>query len=345
VSVPDEGPAIAVVIVLHGNAEEIPATLAALSPQLRSDDEVVLVDNASPDGSAAAARAALPRATVIETGTNAGFAAGCHVGADASRAELLLLLNPDTVPGPGFLAALRATAVERPAWGAWQALVTLPGGERVNTQGNLVHFLGFGWAGGHGKLTADAPTEPTEVGFASGAAMVVRRAAWEAARGFQRHYFMYGEDLDLSLRLRLAGWGIGVAPAARAEHDYAFTKGDYKWFYLERNRWWTLIGTYPRRLLLLLLPALLLFELLLVPVAWRGGWGRPKLRAQLAVARELPAMLRHRRVVQAGARVDARTFARGLTSSLDSEFLGAADAIPGAAAAQALFWRLVERLL
>lgn len=342
---PDDAPAIAVIVVLHGNADEIPATLAALEPQLGPHDEVVLVDNASPDDSAAAARRAMPRATVIETGTNGGFAAGCHVGADASRAELLLLLNPDTVPQPGFLDALRATATERPAWGTWQALVTLPDGATVNTQGNLVHFLGFGWAGGHGKPVAQAPTAPVEVGFASGAAMVIRREAWDAAGGFQRHFFMYGEDLDLSLRLRLAGWGVGVAPAARATHDYAFTKGDYKWFHLERNRWWTILGTYPTRLLLPLLPALLLFELLLVPVAWRAGWGRPKLRAQLAVLRELPAMLRHRRRTQATARIDAADFARGLTSSLDSDFLAAAKAIPGAEAAQALFWRLVRGLL
>ena len=57
---------------------------------------------------------------------------------------------------------------------------------------------------------------------------------------------MYGEDLDLSLRLRLAGWGVGVVPAARVAHDYAFAKGDYKWFYLERNRWWTMTRRLPR---------------------------------------------------------------------------------------------------
>jgi GT2 family glycosyltransferase len=340
----DAGPAIAVVIVTHHNENEIPGTLAALVPQLGDGDEVVIVDNASSDGTPAAARTALPTARVIETGRNAGFAEGCNVGVDASGAPLVLLLNPDTVPQPGFLDALRRTAVERPDWGAWQALVTLPDGATVNTQGNLVHFLGFGWAGGNGRPVADAPAGPVEVGFASGAAMVVRRVAWEACGGFQPHYFMYGEDLDLSLRLRLRGWGVGLQPAARATHDYAFTKGDYKWFHLERNRWWTIVGTYPSRLLWLLLPALLVFELLLLPVAWRAGWGRPKLRAQAAVLRDLPAMLRHRREVQASRTVDGRTFAQGLTSSLDSEFLGAANAVPGVAAAQGLFWRVVRRL-
>ncbi len=340
----DAGPAIAVVIVTHDSADDVPATLRALDAQRRPDDAVVLVDNASTDGGPARIRREFPWATVIETGTNGGFAAGCHVGVDATQAELILLLNPDTVPQEGFLDALRATAAAEPTWGAWQALVTLPGGERVNTWGNLVHWLGFGWAGGNDRPTSEAPTSRTEVGFASGAAMAIRRGAWNAAGGFQPHYFMYGEDLDLSLRLRLAGWGIGVEPAARAEHDYAFTKGDYKWFYLERNRWWTILGTYPTRLLLLVLPALLLFELLLLPVAARSGWLKPKLRAQAAVLRELPAMLRHRRAVRATVTIDGPTFAAGLTSSLDSPFLAAANAVPGVAAAQRAFWRVVRRL-
>lgn len=338
-------PAIAVVIVTHDSADDVPRTLEALDAQRAAGDQVVIVDNASTDGGPDAYRAAAPWATVIETGTNGGFAAGCHVGVDASDAELILLLNPDSVPQPGFLDALRATAAEQPTWGAWQALVTLPGGDEVNTWGNAVHFLGFGWADGHGRPVTDAPTAPREVGFASGAAMVIRRTAWDAAGGFQPHYFMYGEDLDLSLRLRLAGWGIGVVPAARAEHDYAFTKGDYKWFYLERNRWWTIVGSYPTRLLALLLPALLVFELLLLPVAWRAGWLKPKLRAQRAVVRELPAMLRHRREVRKTVTVDARSFADGLTSSLDSPFLAAARAVPGVAAAQRAFWRVVRALL
>lgn len=337
--------AIAVVIVTYNSAEDVPATLEALRDQLRDGDEVVVVDNASTDGGPAAIRAAFPETTVIETGSNGGFAAGCHVGVDASTAGLVLLLNPDTVPQPGFLDALRATSGAEPAWGAWQALVTLPGGHEVNTWGNEVHYLGFGWAGGNGRPTADAPGTRETVGFASGAAMVIRREAWNAAGGFQEHYFMYGEDLDLSLRLRLAGWKIGVDPAARAEHDYEFSKGDYKWFYLERNRWWTIVGTYPTRLLLLLLPALLVFDLLLLPVAWRAGWLKPKLRAQLAVVRELPRMLRHRRAVRRSAKVDARTFADGLTSSLDSPFLAAAQSVPGVAIAQGAFWRIVRALL
>jgi len=338
------GPAVAVVVVCHDSAADLAGTLPALTAQLRAGDELVVVDNASRDGSPDVARRLAPDATVLETGANLGFAAGCHVGAGASRAPLLLFLNPDAVPAQGCVDALRDCAATRPGWGAWQALVTMAGGRLVNTAGNEVHFLGFGWAGRCGE-PVDAATGAADVGFASGAALCVRREAWDAAGGFDGRYFMYGEDLDLCLRLRLAGWGIGIEPRAVVEHDYEFAKGAYKWFYLERNRWWTILATYPSRLLALLAPALVCFELALLPVAWRGGWLGAKLRAQAAVLRLLPAMLRRRRLVQATRRVPDAAFAAALTASLDSPYLGAAARVPGVRAAQAAYWRAVRAAL
>jgi GT2 family glycosyltransferase len=339
-----DGPAVAVVMVGHDSAAALPAALRALTPQLREGDELVLVDCASSDDTVAVA--ARGGARVLELGENRGFAGGCVAGVEATSAPLVVLLNPDSIPRPGFVDALRGTATERPSWGAWQGLVTLAGGETVNTDGNLVHWLGFGWAGGLDTPAADARARgPREVGFPSGAAMAVRREAWDATGGFDPDYFMYGEDLDLGLRLRLGGWGLGVQPAAEVEHDYSYAKGDYKWFWLERNRLWTVLGAYPAALLVAVAPALLAFELALLALAWRGGWLGAKLRAQAAVAHELPAILRRRRQVQAGARVGAAEFAAGLTDSLDSPNLAAAKAIPGASAAQAAYWRVVRAVL
>jgi GT2 family glycosyltransferase len=156
---------------------------------------------------------------------------------------------------------------------------------------------------------------------------------------------MYGEDLDLSLRLRLAGWGVGVVPAARVEHDYGFEKGAYKWFHLERNRWWTVIAAYPAPLLALVLPALLVFDLGLLAVAARGGWLSAKLRSQAAVARTLPRAIARRRAVQATRTIPARDFAAWLTPSLDSPYLGGPARIAAVRAVQAGYWRLVRALL
>jgi N-acetylglucosaminyl-diphospho-decaprenol L-rhamnosyltransferase len=321
----------------------VPATLHAVRSQLGPGDEVVVVDNASSDGTQHAARAADPGAAVIEAGRNLGFAGGCQAGARASTAPLLLFLNPDAVPSRDCIDRLRAAAAELPAWGAWQALVTLPDGTHVNTAGNPVHWLGFGWAGGLGRRVDELDGPPREVASASGAALMVRRAAWEEAQGFDERYFMYGEDLDLSLRLRLAGWGIGVVPGARVAHDYSFVKGDYKWFFLERNRWWTISGAYPARLLVLVFPALLGFELALLVAAWRGGWLRAKLRAVAAVLRALPALRARRREIQSRRRLSDAAFAAALTDSLASPSL---PELPRAADwLQRAYWRGVRALL
>ncbi len=336
-------PAVAVVIVTHDSADALHATLAALLPQLRDGDELTVVDNASRDGTPALARRLAPAATVLETGANLGFAGGCNAGAATSSTPLLLFLNPDARPAPACLDALRAAAGAHPGWGAWQALVTLPGATVVNTSGGVTHFLGLSWAG-----ECDQPVRPEpdrEVAFASGAALVVRRAAWELAEGFDPAFFMYAEDVDLSLRLRLAGFGVGVARAAVVEHDYDFDKCAYKWFLLERNRWWTIVGAYPAPLLAAVLLPLLAAEVGVLAVAARGGWLREKLRAQAAVLRSLPWLLRRRGRIQATRLVSAGEFAAALTADLDSPYLPLGPELAPAVALQRRYWALVGRAL
>ncbi len=109
--------ALAVVVVSHNSADHLPALLEAVLPQLAADDELVVVDNLSADGSSDVARAAGERGRVIEAGANLGFAGGCHLGAGATSAPLLLFLNPDSYPAPGCLDHLRAAASRHPTVG------------------------------------------------------------------------------------------------------------------------------------------------------------------------------------------------------------------------------------
>jgi N-acetylglucosaminyl-diphospho-decaprenol L-rhamnosyltransferase len=341
---PDAGnDALAIVIVTHQSAAHLRALSAALAPQLRADDELVIVDNASSDGTAALARSLDAHARVVETGANLGFAGGCHAGADASSAPLLFFLNPDSQPAPDCLRRLRTPARARPDWGAWQAAVMLED-ERINTSGGIVHYLGIGWAGDCERPASQLPEREREIAFPSGAAMVVRRDAWDALGGLDRAYFMYGEDLDLGLRLWLTGYRVGLVPGARVLHSYEFDKGAGKWFWLERNRWRTVLSVYPGALLALVLPALLAAEAGLLVIAARDGWLGAKLRAQAAALTGLPSTLARRRRVQRARRVGAAQLAAQLTSSLESAYLGDVARSP-LAAVQAAYWRAVRRAL
>ncbi len=332
---------LAVVVVTHESADRVAPLAATLLPQLRSGDELVIVDNASSDRTLAAARALAPPARVIDAGTNGGFAAGARIGVTATTAPLILLLNPDTVLCPGALERLRAVAASQPGWAAWQPAVMLPDG-RINSAGGVVHYLGAGWPGRCGASADELPAAPYETAFASGAALVVRRGDWLELDGLRDDYFLYGEDLDLGLRLWLAGRRVGVEPRARVIHDHRFERGAQKWFLLERNRWRTLLATYPGGLLLALAPALAVGELGILVLATRDGWLRAKLRAQLATLAGLPRTLRRRRAVQASRRVDAAAFAAQLSSSLE---LPAVSLPPGAGVLSGAYWRAVLRAL
>ena len=233
-----------------------------------------------------------------------------------------------------------------PAWGAWQALVTLADGEHVNTAGNLVHWLGFGWAGGPRRAASRARTaRPREVGFASGAAMVVRREAWDATGGFDERYFMYGEDLDLVAAAAAGGLGHRRRAGGARRPRLRVRQGRLQ-VVLPRAQ--PLVDAARR------LPA--------APAraaCCRRCWPSSSPCCRSRVARRLaagqaaragrrscarcPPILRRRRAVQA-TRADRRRAPSPtqLTASLDSPYLAGAASRAAARRAPAAYWRAVR---
>src|SRR4051794_34780250 len=201
---------LSVVVVTYNCREDIVRTLPAMAEQLADGDQLVVVDNASSDGTADAAAGFAT--VVVRNEANEGFAAGANAGAARASGDLLVFLNPDAAPAPGFADAIAAPLRDRRDWAAWMGLVTAEEGRIVNTSGGVVHFTGIAWAGEFGRPAAEVSSAAHEVGFASGACLAVPRDNWS---GFPEHYFMYCEDVDLSLRLRLAGGTVGIEPTAR----------------------------------------------------------------------------------------------------------------------------------
>jgi GT2 family glycosyltransferase len=336
---------VSVVVVTFNSRDAVAASLPAVRDELQAGDELIVVDNASSDGTLDVVRQLVPDAVIVRNGHNAGFAEAANAGARAGRGELLVILNPDATPAPGFGAAIRTPLTEERGWSAWMGLVTAEHGRVVNTNGGIVHFTGISWAGEAGVRTPGSATGPREVAFASGACLAIPRATWEERGGFAAHYFMYHEDVDLSLRIRLAGGRVGVEPAAVVDHDYTFGKGAAKWRRLERNRWATILRCYPAPLLALLAPALLATELALLVAAASGGWLPQKLRAYGETLTALPALWRERRAVQATRRVSAGEFAAWLSPELDSPFLGRAGRSPLLRMCLRAYWGAVLKLL
>lgn len=336
---------LSVVVVTYNSGAAMAASLPSLVAQLGPAGELIVVDNGSTDDTLRVVRELAPAATVIETGYNAGFAAGANAGAAASSGDLLVFLNPDATPAPGFVDAIAAPLRDGRGWVAWMGLVTSEHGRVVNSNGGVVHFTGIAWAGEAGAAAPGSLAGPRETAFLSGACLAVRRAEWEGLHGFAEGFFMYHEDVDLSLRLRLAGGRLGVEPSAVVDHEYEFAKGPEKWRLLERNRWATLLRCYPGRLLLVLAPALVATELALLVLAAVGGWLPQKLAAMRATVRDLPRLLSERREVQATRAISAAQFAGWLTADLSSSFLGPAARVRALRWALRAYWRFARLLL
>jgi GT2 family glycosyltransferase len=337
-------PTLSVLIVAYGSRDDLTRTLPALLAELGDDDELIVVDNKPGDGSVELVGELAPAARIVRPGRNTGFAGGCNAGAEEARGDLLVILNPDAVPRPGFGAAIRRPWLEERGWGAWQALVADGAGERINSAGNPIHFTGIVWAGGHGRPLAEAPAAG-EVPAASGACLAIPLARWREAEGFPAEFFMYHEDVDISVRLRSGGAAVGIEPSAVVAHDYEFGASEDKWRWLERNRLAFLVRNYPGALLALLAPALLATELALLLVAATGGWGGKKLRANVEFLRWLPRLLRERRQVQGRRAVSAGEFASHLTADLDSDLISPLVRTWPARLALRGYWRLVRLLL
>ncbi len=344
---------VAVVIVTYQSERDLDDCLRSLRSCDRSGMslDIIIVDNASSDGTSRRVRSEFPEVLLLERPTNEGFAAANNVGirlAAERGARFVYLLNPDTVVERGFLREALAVARADPGLGGVQSLLLLASDRaRVNTWGNEVHFLGFGYCGGLGARASEAPDAAVEIASASGAAALFPVDALLAAGLFDADLFLYQEDMDLSWRLRLSGWRLALAPRSVVYHKYAFSKSKSKFFYLERNRLLVLAKNLRLRNLLLLLPALAITELAVVAMAMRGGWAGEKLRATAHLLR--PRAWRHiargRREQRRIRKVSDREIARLFTPTIEFEGVTTRLFEMAANPAMRIAWGAISRLI
>jgi GT2 family glycosyltransferase len=222
-------PLVAVVIVSHESREVLLAALASVSAHAGVPHEVVVVDNASGDGTVEAVRAAFPAASVLANAENAGFARACNQGLGASTAPLVLFLNPDAELTEGALPALVSRLEATPGAAAAGPLTRNPDGTvQVSTGPDLglvsewrQRRLVRGVAARRPAALAEAEAlhaRERDVDWVSGACLLARREDLVAVGGFDERFFLYEEDADLCRRLRARGRRVLFTPAATVRH-------------------------------------------------------------------------------------------------------------------------------
>jgi GT2 family glycosyltransferase len=182
-----------------------------------SPKRVIVVDNASADGTAELVGGAFPEVTLVSLAENAGFGRAVNAGVRAGDGEAIVLVNNDVLVEPGFVKAIVAP-LSRPGIAMAAGLTTIAGSGLVDAAGiELDRGLAAYNRGRHGRVG--------RLAMPSGGAAAYRRSAWELAGGFDEALFAYGEDVDLGLRLRAAGWEAAEAADARGIHVGGATAG------------------------------------------------------------------------------------------------------------------------
>ena len=207
-------PVVSIVVVSYNTRELTLACLASVCRETTLPFELIVVDNASPDGSAAAIAEAFPQVVLLAERENHWFAGGCNLGASRARGKYILHLNPDTLVLDHAIDRLVAFARATPGARIWGGR-TLDGAGRLDPAscwGRMTLWNQFCRASGLTAIFARTTlfngeayggwdrSEPGEVDIVSGCFFLMRRVDWEAMGGFDPAFVMYGEEADLCLR-------------------------------------------------------------------------------------------------------------------------------------------------
>lgn len=282
---------VALILVNYNGEKYLRGLFHSLS-QLRFPKEacdIFFIDNASSDNSLTVVQNmehhVARKLIIIKNDTNRGFTGG-HNRAFSyllSKQEYThcALLNIDTTVHEDWLAELIAAVESTEEIGIAQSLILFENDPRfVNTAGNVMHYLGFGWCGSYKRPAVEIPREAVvDIGYASGAGMIIKRSVLEKIGCFEEAFFMYHEDLDLSWRARLAGFRIVRAPRSLVYHMYEFGRNKRKWFFSERNRLLTFFSLYRKKTIVVFLFPFVVVEVGMALVSLTNGWFIEKVRS------------------------------------------------------------------
>lgn len=223
---------VAIIVVSFNTRDLLLACLASIESSVRNDAvEIVVVDNASTDGSREAVSGAYPQAVLIENSKNIGFGAACNQAIEATRSPFILLLNSDAELTPEAFQALCDSMKSREGCGAAGcSMVNARGETLTSTRYFLTPFnqaieqAGFPSSLNIRGLNRTYSPRPDgsgidcSVDWIEGACLMLRREALAEAGLFDERFFMYSEEEDLCRRLRQRGWAVCYSARGRAVH-------------------------------------------------------------------------------------------------------------------------------
>lgn len=291
---------ISVIIVNYNGKDYLEQCLRSLATQTICDHEVIVVDNASSDGSVAYLEEHFPEAKVLQSGENFGFAGGVNAGIRAASGEYIMTLNNDTRVDPDCLFHLLAVMDQDESVGMVAAKM-LFFDRRINSTGICISRSGAAWDRGMYEEDCGQYDRIEEVFGPCAGAALYRRLMLDEVGLFDEDFFLYMEDVDLAFRGRLLGWRCVYTHHARVYHIHGGTAGvgsELVVYYGNRNILWYVLKDYPIHILLTSLPWIIGRNLAVIPYYILKGRGWAVLKAKTHALLGMPVMIGRRKMVR-----------------------------------------------
>lgn len=320
---------VAVIIVNYNGEKYLPDCLESIAKvNYNGLFKVVVVDNNSEDNS-------LPiiksfdnlQIKLIENEKNLGFAEGNNMGirwAMENGFDYVYLLNQDTIVEPDFLSRAVELAKSDDKISSVQSLLLLwPKRDKINSWGNEIHYLGFGYSGGYKRKYNESKIKDKEINYSSGAGCLLKLKALKEIGLFDSDLFMYHEDLDLGWRMKLAGYKNMLASKSIVYHKYEFSRSIKKFYYMERNRYIVILKNYKWATLFLIGPALDFMELGMLLFSFFNGTYKQRFKVYKYIfnSKNLEAIFDKREKVQRLRKTSDRTISKNFAGSIDFQDL------------------------
>lgn len=263
----------------------------SLRTQTYTNFQVYLVDNASSFESVEYLTGVYPEATIL-TRLDGNYCAANNLGmttAIKNGCDYLVAANMDTEFDSNWLKELVAALDINQDAGVAQSLILLdPKNEAehrdplINTAGNLIHFLFFGFTSCYRQKKSELKIENyLDISYASGCSFIIRPEVYTEIGGYNEDYYMYHDDLDISLKARLTGHKVIIATKSEVFHKYEFERSVLMLYYMERNRLLSYFSFYSISYLILLAPLFIIMSLGMGLFAIKSGWFKTKLEVDL----------------------------------------------------------------
>jgi len=314
---------IAIIILSYNGSKYFPDLFKSLREQTLQPSEVVIVDNNSSDDSVEYIRQNFKEATLIVSKKNTGFAGGNNIGikeAFKNNPDYIFMLNQDTVCDKKCLEILAQQASSIDNLFACQPLIMCwPKKNLIQTSGNKMHFLGFGYSGDYKINLNNEVIERLDRNpfYLSGAAMFIDVNALNKIGLLDEDFFLYHEDTDICLRAKFLGYKLKLIPEAIIYHKYTEAISKNRWFWSERNRLLSLLKFYKLPTLILLFPFWFLMELGILAYSLMDGWFFTKIKSFFASLSQVSKILKKRYKIQKTRQISDREFIKQIDTRFD----------------------------